>query len=48
MDWGHYGQLVDRIVFVMFQVAWNLLALDLVQGLKRYNRRKKARELWVK
>jgi hypothetical protein len=44
--WGDYGVMADRIVFVLCMVAWNLLMLDLVQGIKRYNRRKKRRAEW--
>lgn len=45
-SWGHYGTLVYELEFAMCMIAWNLLALDLVQQIKRYNRRKEERKQW--
>lgn len=44
--WGHYGDFTLEATFLLCMAAWNLLWLDLVQQLKRYNKRKKAREEW--
>ena len=46
MGWSHYDAVVENIVFAHFMLAWCLIALDLFQNLKRYERNKKAREQW--
>jgi len=46
MSWGHYDTIANDAVFLLLQVVWNLLALDLWQQLGRYKRRKKEREQW--
>jgi hypothetical protein len=46
MTWGHYEDVANNLVFVLVMAAWNLLALDLLQQLKRQKLRKQRREEW--
>jgi len=44
--WGAYGQFVDHAEFVLFMVAWCLLALDTVQQVRRAECKRKEKAQW--
>jgi len=48
MNWSHYDAVAENIVFAHFMLAWCLIALDLFQNLKRYERNRKGRAEWKK